>query len=42
MRVNAPEIAQYVQVQRGGLDALGPALAQAVEVPLGGGELGVT
>ena len=41
VRVNAPEIAQHVEMQRRGLDGLGPALAQTVEMPFGGGQLGV-
>jgi len=41
MRVDPAEVAQHVQMQRSGLDGLGPALAQAVEVRLGGGELGI-
>jgi hypothetical protein len=39
--VDAPEIAQHVEMQRRGLDGLGPALAQPVEMPFGGGQLGV-
>ncbi len=41
MRVNSPEIAQHVEMQRGGLDGFGPSLAQAIQMPLGGGKLGV-
>ena len=41
MRVDSPEVAQHVEMQRGGLDGLGPALAQPVQMPFGGGKLGI-
>ncbi len=41
MRVNSPEVAQDVEMKRGGLDGLGPAFAETVQMPLGGGELGI-
>src|SRR5450759_3135326 len=41
MRVNSPQVAQHVEMQRGGFDRFGTALAQAVEMPFGGGELGI-
>src|SRR5688500_18974091 len=36
MRVDALEVAQDVEMQRAGLDALGPAAAQAVQIAVGG------
>ena len=33
--------AQHVEMQRGGLDGLGAAFAQAIQMPLGSGKLGV-
>ncbi len=41
MRVNAPEVAQHVEMKRGSLDGFGPAFAQAVEVPFGRGQFGI-
>src|SRR5260370_6475991 len=41
MRVNSPEVAQHIEVKRGGLDGFGPAFTQTVEMTLGGVELGV-
>jgi putative serine protease PepD len=35
MRVDSPQVAQHIQMQRGGFDGLGTALAQAIEVTLG-------
>ena len=40
MRVNAPQVAQYVEVQAGGLHRFRTALAQALQMPLGGDTLG--
>src|SRR4051794_24102592 len=42
MRVNSPEVAEHVEMKRGSLDGLGPAFAEAVQMPFGGGKLGVT
>src|SRR5207237_2577798 len=41
MRMNALEVTQHVEMQRGGFEALWPSLAQPLQVPLGRGELGV-
>ena len=41
MRMNAPQVAQYVEMQRGGLKRLGPALAQAFEVSFGRRQFGI-
>jgi hypothetical protein len=35
MGVNSPEVAQHVEMQRGGLDGLLAALAQAVQISQG-------
>ena len=32
---------KHIQMQRSRFDGFGPALAQAIEMPLGGGQLGV-
>src|SRR4051794_31593414 len=39
--MDAPEVAQHVEMKRGGLDGFGPALAQAVEMPFGRSQFGV-
>ena len=41
VRMDAFQVAQHVEVQRGRFQGLRPAFAQALEMPLGGGELGV-
>jgi hypothetical protein len=38
VRLNSLQVAQHIEMQRGGL---GPALAQTIEMPFGGGKLGV-
>jgi hypothetical protein len=41
VRVNTPEVAQHVEMKRGGLDGLGPAFAKTVQMPFGGCKLGI-
>ena len=41
VRVNSPEVAQHVEMKRGGLDGLGSTFTEALQMPFGRGKLGL-